>query len=112
MCIDHFVFQGINKHGSCLWSCHNHYHDDDNHFIQHLLVCEARILVHHVVNWRYFLSVELSFFIANLSKFPHGGYVTLLIAFILFSIMYTWFKARKIKNRYLEFCRLMITYQV
>lgn len=50
-----------------------------------------------------FFSVELSFFIANLSKFPHGGYVTLLIAFILFSIMYTWFKARKIKNRYLEF---------
>ncbi|HUM47756.1 MAG TPA: KUP/HAK/KT family potassium transporter, partial [Chitinophagales bacterium] len=50
-----------------------------------------------------FFSVELSFFIANLSKFPHGGYVTLFIAFILFSVMFTWYKARKIKNRYLEF---------
>ncbi len=50
-----------------------------------------------------FFSVEISFFIANMSKFPHGGYVTLFIAFLLFSVMFTWFKARKIKNRYLEF---------
>jgi KUP system potassium uptake protein len=50
-----------------------------------------------------FISLETSFFIANLSKFPHGGYVTVMIAFLLFSIMFTWFKARKIKNRYLEF---------
>lgn len=50
-----------------------------------------------------FFSVEISFFIANLSKFPHGGYVTLFIALLLFSVMFTWFKARKIKNRYLEF---------
>lgn len=50
-----------------------------------------------------FFTVEISFFIANLSKFPHGGYVTLFIAFLLFSVMFTWFKARKIKNRYLEF---------
>jgi KUP system potassium uptake protein len=50
-----------------------------------------------------FISVEIAFFIANLSKFPHGGYVTVMIAFVLFAIMYSWFRARKIKNRYLEF---------
>ena len=53
-----------------------------------------------------FLIIEFSFFFANLDKFPHGGYVTVIVAGILFYVMYTWFRARKIKNRYVEFVRL------
>jgi KUP system potassium uptake protein len=53
-----------------------------------------------------YLSIELSFLFANLNKFPHGGYVTLIVGGGLFSIMYIWFKSRKIKNRYVEFVRL------
>ncbi|MGB3006270.1 MAG: KUP/HAK/KT family potassium transporter [Chitinophagaceae bacterium] len=53
-----------------------------------------------------YLSIELSFLFANLDKFPHGGYVALIVGGILFGIMYTWFRARKIKNRYVEFVRL------
>ena len=53
-----------------------------------------------------FLTIELSFLIANLDKFPHGGYVTLIVGGGLFSIMYIWYRARKIKNRYVEFVRL------
>lgn len=53
-----------------------------------------------------FLTIELSFLFANIQKFPHGGYVTLIIGGLLFLIMYTWFRARKIKNRYVEFVRL------
>lgn len=53
-----------------------------------------------------FLSIEFSFLIANLEKFPHGGYVALIIGGGLFGTMYVWFKARKIKNRYVEFVRL------
>jgi KUP system potassium uptake protein len=53
-----------------------------------------------------YLSIELSFLFANMNKFPHGGYVTLLVGGILFFIMYDWFRARKIKNRYVEFVRL------
>jgi len=53
-----------------------------------------------------FLTIEISFLFANLEKFPHGGYVTLIMGGVLFSIMFTWFKARKIKNRYVEFVRL------
>jgi KUP system potassium uptake protein len=53
-----------------------------------------------------FLTIEFSFLIANLEKLPHGGYVALIVAGILFSVMYVWFKARKIKNRYIEFVRL------
>lgn len=53
-----------------------------------------------------FLSIEFSFLIANLEKFPHGGYVALIVAGGLFAIMFIWHKARKIKNRYVEFVRL------
>jgi KUP system potassium uptake protein len=53
-----------------------------------------------------FLSIELSFLIANLDKFPHGGYVTLIVGGGLFAVMYIWYRARKIKNRYVEFVRL------
>lgn len=53
-----------------------------------------------------YLSIELSFLGANLVKFVHGGYVTLILAGSIFSIMFVWFKARKIKNRYVQFVRL------
>lgn len=53
-----------------------------------------------------YLSIELAFLFANLNKFPHGGYVTLLVGGGLFLVMYIWFKSRKIKNRYVEFVRL------
>lgn len=53
-----------------------------------------------------YLAIETAFLIANLEKFSHGGYVTLIIGGGLFAVMYFWFKARKIKNRYVEFVRL------
>lgn len=53
-----------------------------------------------------YLTIEVSFLIANLIKFPHGGYVTMMIAGLIFLAMFTWFKARRIKNRYVEFVRL------
>ncbi|HAN40240.1 MAG TPA: potassium transporter Kup [Chitinophagaceae bacterium] len=53
-----------------------------------------------------YLTIEISFLIANLEKFPHGGYVTLIVGGGLFGVMYVWFRSRKIKNRYVEFVRL------
>jgi KUP system potassium uptake protein len=53
-----------------------------------------------------YLSIELSFLIANLEKFPHGGYVALVVGGLLFAVMYIWYRARKIKNRYVEFVRM------
>jgi KUP system potassium uptake protein len=53
-----------------------------------------------------FLTIECSFLVANIDKFPHGGYVALLVGGLLFLVMYNWFKARKIKNRYVEFVKL------
>jgi KUP system potassium uptake protein len=59
--------------------------------------------------WLYlivYFTIEFSFLLANLNKFPHGGYVTLVVGGGLFMIMYIWFRSRKIKNRYVEFVRL------
>jgi KUP system potassium uptake protein len=53
-----------------------------------------------------FLTIESSFLIANLKKFPHGGYVTLVVAGLLFLCMFVWYRSRKIKNRYVEFVKL------
>lgn len=50
--------------------------------------------------------IETCFLIANLSKFTHGGWITLLIACTLISVMMMWYFARKIRNRYVEFVKL------
>ncbi|MFY9307669.1 MAG: KUP/HAK/KT family potassium transporter [Bacteroidia bacterium] len=53
-----------------------------------------------------YLSIEASFLIANLHKFTHGGWITLLIGIVYTSVMLAWFHARKIRNRYVEFVPL------
>jgi len=53
-----------------------------------------------------YLAIEISFLVANLQKFLHGGYVTLIVGGGLFAVMYVWFRSRKIKNRYVEFVRM------
>jgi len=50
-----------------------------------------------------YLIIEGSFLIANLSKFLHGGWFTVLISSCLILVMYAFFNARKIKNRFTEF---------
>ncbi len=51
-------------------------------------------------------SIEVSFLIANLLKFQHGGWVSLMISSIFIFIMWVWYKGRKIKNRLTEFVPL------
>jgi KUP system potassium uptake protein len=53
-----------------------------------------------------YLFVELSFLVAQMDKFLKGGWISLMIAVILTSIMLIWYYARKIRNRYVEFVRL------
>lgn len=53
-----------------------------------------------------FLTIEISFLVANLVKFKHGGYVTVIMGSALFLVMFVWYKSRRIKNRYVEFVRL------
>ena len=53
-----------------------------------------------------YLTIEGSFLLANLEKFPHGGFVAFIVGGLLFITMYVWYRSRKIKNRYVEFVRL------
>ncbi|HEY4322801.1 MAG TPA: KUP/HAK/KT family potassium transporter [Mucilaginibacter sp.] len=50
-----------------------------------------------------YISIEGSFLAGNLFKFVHGGWFTLSVGFLLFTIMWTWHIARKIRNRYVKF---------
>ena len=53
-----------------------------------------------------YLSIEGSFLIANLHKFMHGGWFTIMLASFFFVIMYGWYFGRKLKNRYVTFVNL------
>jgi KUP system potassium uptake protein len=53
----------------------------------------------------YFM-IEGTFLFANLNKFKHGGWFTILIGFLFFFIMYGWYYGRKIKNKYIKFVNL------
>ena len=49
-----------------------------------------------------YLLIEFSFLWANLNKFSHGGWITLLIAGVLVSVMTVWHLAKKIRNQYVD----------
>lgn len=52
-----------------------------------------------------FLTVEISFFIANIAKIKQR-WMFLIFEIGLIGVMYVWYRARKIKNRYVEFVRI------
>jgi KUP system potassium uptake protein len=52
-----------------------------------------------------FLTVEISFFVANIAKIKKR-WMFLIFEFGIIGVMYIWHRARKIKNRYVEFVRL------
>lgn len=53
-----------------------------------------------------YFTLEFSFLAANLSKFIHGGYVSFLISAVIILVMWSWYRARKIRNRFVEFVKL------
>ncbi|WP_134090588.1 KUP/HAK/KT family potassium transporter [Olivibacter sp. XZL3] len=50
-----------------------------------------------------YLAIELSFLVANGAKIAHGGWLTLLLASVLFAVMLCWWWARKIKNNFVRY---------
>jgi KUP system potassium uptake protein len=53
-----------------------------------------------------YFTIEGTFLFANLNKFMHGGWFTILSGFVFFLIMYGWYFGRKIKNKYIRFVDL------
>jgi len=58
------------------------------------------------VKWGFlsaYLIIELTFLIANLHKFPYGGWLTILLAGVIFFMMFIWNRGRETKKRFTEF---------
>ena len=58
----------------------------------------------HMTFWNwifliFFGTLNLMFMISSLSKFTHGGYVSLLITGFILGIMYVWFYGHKIRDK-------------
>jgi KUP system potassium uptake protein len=53
-----------------------------------------------------FLAIELSFLGANLQKVKDGGWITLILGFSLFAVMYIWWRGRQIKSEIQSFVKL------
>jgi len=54
----------------------------------------------------FFMTFEISFFFANIIKFFHGGYVTVIITCAILFVMYLWYKSHMVKMRYLEYVQI------
>ncbi len=50
----------------------------------------------------WYLCFEGAFFSANLLKFKDGGFITVVIASLIFLLMFVWVRAKKIKNRFIQ----------
>ena len=50
-----------------------------------------------------FTLIEGAFFVANMFKFTHGGWFTLLIAGLVCAVMLVWRKASKIRRKFIEY---------
>lgn len=54
----------------------------------------------------FYLAIESCFLVANLAKFTHGGWVSILIAGVMASVMIIWLQAFQIKLRLTEYVRI------
>ncbi len=54
----------------------------------------------------FYLTLEGGFLVANLIKFPHGGWVSVLIGSAIGGVMYIWLQAFQIKLRLTEYVRI------
>lgn len=53
-----------------------------------------------------YVSIESSFLVANLVKFMHGGWVSVLIGTVMAAVMYIWLKASQIKAQLTEYVKI------
>ena len=60
----------------------------------------------------FFVSIEGCFLTANLFKFVHGGWFTIMVAGIFCTIMFVWYKAHKIRIEHLSFQKTSDYYSI
>lgn len=74
--------------------------------MSYYLFHKVKSVVLAAIFFSVYLCIESAFMLANLSKFSHGGWVSLLIAGILLTIMYIWINAFQIKQSLTEYVTL------
>ena len=53
-----------------------------------------------------FFVIEGAFLVAQVDKFPHGGYITIILATVIISVMYIIFKSKIIRNSIIDFVKI------
>ncbi|MBB2147195.1 potassium transporter Kup [Pedobacter sp. LMG 31464] len=59
-----------------------------------------------------YVIIEGTFLVSNLHKFMEGGWLTVLIGSCLFTVMWSWYVARKIKNRFVKYVEIEDYFQI
>ncbi|MGJ1431686.1 KUP/HAK/KT family potassium transporter [Sphingobacterium spiritivorum] len=54
----------------------------------------------------FYFFIEFGFLAGNSVKIAHGGWLTLVLSLALIAVMYAWYNARKIKNRFVKFVNI------
>ena len=54
----------------------------------------------------FFLWVEFTFLTANLNIFSHGGWFAVLIAAVIFGLMYLFYEGKKLRKKHIEFVEI------
>jgi KUP system potassium uptake protein len=81
------------------------------------MIMTSMLLIHYFVLkrvnsgiiWLYmflYFFIEGAFLVSNLSKFMHGGYVTILIAALLIFIMWVWHEATHMKRTFTDYTKI------
>jgi len=60
-----------------------------------------------IIIFTLFMTIETAFLYANLFKFVHGGYVTIIIAGALIFLMYVWIYGSIIRKRFSEYVDIL-----
>ena len=100
------VFSGVQQYGGGLRTGH---HLD--YAVTTILLAFYLYTRHYAKIWVWtvfvlYILIEFSFLVANLLKFPEGGWVSLLIGSGLAVVMYTWLRATGIISRLTEHVNL------
>ena len=51
----------------------------------------------------FFMGLEGLFFVANLSKFAHGGWYSLFVALLVAAVMIVWYRSCQLRSSYIEY---------
>jgi len=72
----------------------------------YLLIIQRLSFIWVSIFFLIYFVIETSFLVANLEKFVHGGYFTLIAGGVLMFVMAIWYTAHRIKRRLTEYVNM------